>query len=197
MGVQSSILVLCLRAEGKAGILRCTLGLEEAMLGCGPGGRQAPPGCASSSLACAKHTASLQHDGPWGPARSCQGTLLVAGHPPRAIFSCVPSKAPVPLALHQLWLSWRWQFLCIPWVVLFLPSPLHSASPGPPDAGHIPGGAEPTGLERAGRVPEMGQSPTEGSQPRAGGRAGCTLLWASACRVAASVAGTEPALALL
>lgn len=91
----------------------------------------------------------------------------MASHAPRAIFSCVPSEAPVPLALHQLWLSRRWQFLHKPrWFhsCLCLPA-LHLQDR--PGAGHIPGGAAPLGLERAGRVPEMGQG-RAGAEPRRG-----------------------------
>lgn len=92
----------------------------------------------------------------------------MTGHPPGAIFSCVPSEAPVLLALHQLWLSRRWQFLRRPQVVSFLPflPTLHLWDP-PPGGRHIPAGAEPPGLERARRVLEIGQG-RAGAEPRRG-----------------------------
>jgi len=127
----------------------------------------------------------------------------VAACPPRAIFSCVPSKAMVPLALCQLWLRQSWQILRRAWVVSFLPLPPQPASPGPsPVLGTSQvmlspsGRREPGGSPRRGRG-GLGQSPAEGSRPQAGGQAGSTSLWASACRVATSVAGMEPVLAPL
>lgn len=88
----------------------------------------------------------------------------MASHPHGAIFSSVPSKALVLLTLHCLWLSrsggssadppWFCSCLCLPTLCLW----------DPPSARHIPGGAEPLGLKRAGRVPGMGQG-RAGAEP--------------------------------
>lgn len=94
-------------SSGRAG--RAGLGFKAASWGPALGlrevlaGRELPRGCASSPLACAKHTASPQPDGSWAPAWSWH---IAGGQPsPWGYFSSVPSKAAVLLTLHRLRLS--------------------------------------------------------------------------------------------